>query len=235
MSQFVEIKAGTLTRAAVFPDKPRRSRSPKAKPTSFWMEKVNIRHAFEKLMWLIASNFQLTDWMVSLDYDDAHLPRNRDDAVAQCKKFIRSLRASRKPFGRILMYVYVTEGQHGDHRLHHHIIMNRFRGETEILRKIWKNGGVDWVPIGKLGYEGIARYLTKEPRQHGRLYVGDNIWAASRNLKKPVVVITQVDDSFKPDLPTNAFDVTERIDKNPFGEFYYCDYKIPFSAVEKQH
>lgn len=235
MSQFVEIRAGTLIRAAVFPDKRRRGRAPKSRPTSTWMEKVNIRHAYEKLMWLIAANFQLTDWMISLDYDDEHLPKNRDDAVKVLKKFIRNLRAARKPFRRPLLYIYVTEGQHGDHRLHHHMIVNHYRGESELIRKLWANGGVDWVPIGKLGYEGYARYLTKEPRQHGRLYVGDNIWAASRNLKKPTVTVAQVDDYYKPDLPQNAFDVQEKTERNAFGEFYFCDYKIPWSCAKKRN
>ena len=113
------------------------------------------------------------------------------------KLFNRQLRESRKAFGRPYKYVYTTEGRHGDKRLHHHIILNHYPGETEVLRKLWPDGDINWEPVGKLGFVGLAKYLTKEPMQHGREYVGDRLWTPSRNLEKPRITVEKVPDNYR--------------------------------------
>ena len=178
MSYLVSMKTSVLCRECVFtePLAKRRGRAPKSLPQTTIREKLNIRHAYERLAFLIAANFTYSDWLLTLTYDEEHKPPNTFAAQKRVKLFNRQLRESRKAFGRPYKYLYTTEGRHGDKRLHHHIILNHYPGETEVLRKLWPDGDINWEPVGKLGFVGLAKYLNKEPMQHGREYVGDRLW-----------------------------------------------------------
>lgn len=235
MSYLVSIKTSVLCRECVFsvPLPRRRGRAPKSLPQTFVREKLNIKHAYERLAFLLASNFKYSDWMVSLSYDDEHLPPNTYAAQRRIIAFNRRMRESRKAFGRPYCYVYVTEGRHGDERLHHHLIINRYPGDSEVLRQLWPDGNVDWEPLGKLGHVGMAKYLTKEPMRLGREYVGDRLWTPSKNLEKPKISVEPVPDSTRPVPPKEAFDVVERTDSNSFGSFAYLDYKLPWRNKQK--
>lgn len=235
MSYLVSIKTSVLCRECVFTDPlpRRRGRAPKSLPQTLVREKLNIRHAYERLAFLIAANFKYSDWMVSLSYDDEHLPPNTYAAQKRMVAFNRQLRESRKAFGRPYRYIYVTEGRHGDERLHHHLILNRYPGDGEVLRKLWPYGNIDWEPLGKLGFVGMAKYLTKEPMRNGREYVGDRLWTPSRNLEKPKISVEQVPDNTRPVPPKEAFDVVPDARSNHFGSYYYVDYKLPWRRKQQ--
>lgn len=236
MSYLVSMKTSVLCRECVFtePLAKRRGRAPKSLPQTTIREKLNIRHAYERLAFLIAANFTYSEWLLTLTYDEAHKPPNTFAAQKRVKLFNRQLRESRKAFGRPYKYLYTTEGRHGDKRLHHHIILNHYPGETEVLRKLWPDGDINWEPVGKLGFVGLAKYLTKEPMQHGREYVGDRLWTPSRNLEKPRITVEKVPDNYRPVPPKEAFDVEPEAKENKFGSYYYVDYKLPWRNREKR-
>lgn len=235
-SYLVTIKTPTLCRECVFtePLSKRRGRMPKSLPQSAIREKLNLRHAYEWLMLLIAQNFKLTDWMLTLTYDEEHIPPNTFAAQKRVKQFNRQLREHRKAFGRVYKYIYVTEGRHGDARLHHHIVLNRYPGEAELLHKLWPDGNINWEPVGKIGCEGLARYLTKEPAQHGREYVGDRLWTPSRNLDKPITTTVEVPNNHRPVPPKEAFDVCTELKENQFGSYFFLGYKLPWENGKKR-
>lgn len=236
MSYLVSMKTSVLCRECVFSDPLPKHRGRKAKslPQSLLQERLNIRHAYERLAFLIAANFSYSDWLLTLTYDKEHLPPNTYAAQKRVISFNRRLRESRKAFGRPYKYIYTTEGRHGDKQLHHHILLNHYPGDGEALKRLWPDGNLDWEPIGKLGFVGLAKYLTKEPMQHGREYVGDRIWTPSRNLEKPRITVEKVPEGYRPVPPKEAFDVDPELRENKFGSYYYVDYKLPWAGKQKK-
>ena len=78
MSYLVSMKTSVLCRESVFtePLAKRRGRAPKSLPQTTIREKLNIRHAYERLAFLIAASFTYSDWLLTLTYDEAHKPPN---------------------------------------------------------------------------------------------------------------------------------------------------------------
>ena len=138
---------------------------------------INIREARMKLTRLINTNFTHDDAFVRLSYR-----KNVSDeiALAEFRKFMRRLKYYiRKNNLPELQYIAVTE--RGKGKPHHHIVMNFT--DSEIIRKIWGNGGMYITNLWSEDYEGLAMYITKETirNEHGKR------WSQSRNLEKPVV------------------------------------------------
>lgn len=103
--------------------------------------------------------------------------------------------------------------------------------DFKMIRELWaKNGDdVDFEQFGADGAERWAKYLTKEPREKGRRYVGDRTWRCSRGMKRPEAYSVYVDegDSLLP--PAGAFvtDKTECV--NSYGHFCHMMALLPES------
>ena len=192
-------------------------------------EALNAKTSWQKLMMVLATNFRRKDLLVTLSYRDENLPPTRENADRLLTNFIRRLRAERKRLGQDLRYVRVTEGYHSDGRLHHHLIVNDTGEDFDLIRNLWaKNGdNVDFTPFGWDGAERWAKYLTKEPREKGRRYVGDRSWRASRNLMRP-----QPSYEFVPAeaalLPPPGAEIIDRTEcENSYGRFSYMVAILP--------
>lgn len=173
--------------------------------TSDLRQKMNDRTSAQKFRRLIAANFSPRDYVVTLTYSDNFLPSTPEAARDRyLKPFIRKLRADLRENGMDLKYMYVTEGLHGDKRLHHHIIVPDYPDLKKIIRQRWAEGHVDYERISSRGYDVWAGYLTKEPRKTGRRRVGDRMWTPSLNLTKPTVIAYEVDDDFRFEPPAGA-------------------------------
>lgn len=203
----------------------RRERSAAAKCSSDLRQKLNDRNSAQKFRRLIACNFSPGDLVVTLTYSDAALPATPEQARdKKLKPFINSLRRELREGGAPeLKYMYVTEGYHGDHRLHHHIIVPASPGIRDRVRSLWKKNGenVDFEHIAARGYSEWAFYLTKEPRKTGRRRVGDRMWTPSLNLVKPTVTTYEVEDDYEYELPPNVFVERNETDRN---EWFVCQY-----------
>lgn len=188
--------------------------------------RMNCNAACRKLEFLIASNYAMHDLVFSLTYRDDNLPSNYKEAQKLLGKFLRWLRDYRKARGQELRYIYVTEGMHGDHRLHHHLIINATGDDLEVVRSLWHWGDeVQMSYIREKGYEGWARYLSKE-RREGSLN-GKLMYIPSRNLKKPIVKIELVGDDVSIEAPPGAVDVVESGDRNEYASYKYVKYRMP--------
>ena len=116
-------------------------------------------------------------------------------------------------------------------RLHHHLIINTTGDDFDIIRRLWNKNGdnVDFEEFGADGAERWGKYLTKEPRNKGRRYVGDRTWRASQHLKKPEVTSVLVDDGDELKPPAGAF-VTDRAEvQNSYGRFCHMMAMLPES------
>jgi len=206
-------------------------REAKAQISSPARESLNARLSWQKLMLTLAANYKKTDLVVGLDYRDDALPKRREDADKRLTNFIRALRAHRKQLGQELIYVRVTEGYHSGGRLHHHLIINSTGNDYEIIKQLWNKNAdtVDFEPFGADGAERWGKYLTKEPREKGRRYVGDRTWRSSIHMKKPDIVSELVDSDDVLQPPTGAFVVDRTSCENCYGRFSHIMAMLPES------
>lgn len=229
------IRAGLLNIeviGAVPEKKPQQRRGSKAKTTSAAMQFYNYKCSWRNLELLIAKNL-LRGMVITLTYDDEHLPANRDCAIKLFKRFIRNLNKSRRQRGETLLYFYNVEGMHGaekndyfgndthleDHRIHHHFVVNG--DDLEEIRSLWEYGYARMEPLNIHYYRELAKYLTKEASE-GKAKPGERTWNCSRNVKRidmdtDVVYIDIPTEGVTLTAPEGAIDYTQFHEKNPYG------------------
>ena len=212
----------------------RRTRAPKTEISSVAQEAMNLKHSWQKLKALIAANFSMDDLVITLTYNDESLPATRRDAENRLKSFIRRLRAERRALEYELPYLYVTEMGHSSGRLHHHLITTSTGHDYEMIRRLWaKNGdNIDFSRIWTKGYDGWAMYLSKEPREIGRRYVGERMWRSSLGLAKPHVYAGWVNASDQLTAPPGAEVIDRQCRSNGYGEFTYVECLLPPGTSE---
>lgn len=194
-------------------------------------ESLNAKLSWQKLMLTLAANFNRSDLVVTLGYRDADLPRRREDADKKLSNLIRALRQQRKQHGQELIYVRVTEGYHSGGRLHHHLIINATGQDYDIIRQLWEKSGdnIDFELFGPDGPERWGKYLTKEPREKGRRYVGDRTWRTSIHMKKPnaISILVEEGDDLTPPVGAYVTDKAEVV--NCYGRFCHMMAILPES------
>lgn len=186
----------------------RRKKQRESPPKQRELNSKNARRYLEKLA---NGNFFSGDLHVSLTYDANHLPKTREEAEKEVKKYLNKVSYRREKLGfEPLKYILVTEGgtdKDGNlKRIHHHILMNggpgNFRDDAELL---WTRERINWKKA-----EEDEEYRTEiEKRSIGyrnadRIQAGDNgisdlanyiakdpsgkkRWSSSRNLELPVI------------------------------------------------
>ena len=238
------VEAGRLRYAVLYdrysPADPPRARAEKQRASSAARQALNMRTSCQRLECLLFANFGRDDSLVTLTYDEEHLPEARDGAVKQVKKFIRALRDHRKARGQPLHYIYVTEDKHGDGRIHHHMVVNGTGQDMEVIRTIWPNGLALLQNLRPREFPALARYLTKEPREYGRVDVGARNWSASRGLAKAVAPPAEtVPDILTLQAPPGAYILeNEGTTVNEYGNYQYIkylmqdqeDYRVPLEV-----
>lgn len=210
-----------------------KTRAAKNKCSSEARKRMNLKLAWQKLEQLLAANFDRGDLMVTLTFDDEHLPPDRAGAQKCARRFLRLLREYRHKHGTKLEYCYCIERHPeesgGCDRLHIHMILNSTGFDYDIIRGLWEFGeNVSFTRLQDYdSYETLAKYLTKEPRAANNAY-GKRCWIPSKGLRKPEVTSEMVDDSLTLTAPPGAF-ILEREGpwQNTYGEFMYIKYLLP--------
>lgn len=230
------VTAGRLVYAVAYtmalPSDSGAARAEKKRVSSAARKAMNLTHSWQKLELTLAANFGRRDLHVVLTYNDEHLPPTRERARQLLRKFLKQLRAWRKARGLDLKYIYVTE-EYTDtgQRLHHHVVLNGTGQDYSIIRELWPYG-TD-IDIERLdnwdGYEALARYLTKEPAEHGKPHVGDRVWTPSLGLVKPKVEHQIIPDNVTVTPPPGAkiLEHSKYARENQYGTFEYIKYILP--------
>lgn len=232
--------AGRLVRCIVYtaslPSESAVARQAKSRCSSAARQAMNLKLSWQKLEVLLAENFDLNDLVVTLTYREDRLPRTKAQAVTRLKRFIRQLRESRRMREDVTWYVYCTEGYHGEHRWHHHIVLNATGSDYEEIRALWAENGdnVNFNTLEEKGYDGWAQYLTKEPREHGKPLVGERTWVPSMGLRRPKPVSDTCEDNMTLSVPPGAVVLDQSSKRNEYGEFAYLKYLLPERAVPLQ-
>lgn len=227
--------AGVCYTAPAVRDGPQERQS-KAQMSSAAQERVNLRRSWQKLEMLLAANFGPRDLHVVFTYGEAHLPPTRAGAVQHLRRMIRLLRAHRRARGQPTRYVYITEQLSAEGgRLHHHMVLNGTGDDLEVLRSLWRWGQVEVERLDLWqGYEAMAKYLTKEPREVGRPEPGVRSWSAALGLTKPRTESESVPDTVTIAAPPGAIILDRREEHNEWGDYLYLKYLMPDRKEEKK-
>lgn len=225
------IVAGSLVVEAVYPRIVKtdgcRARAAKRALSSEAQRRMNRIYSWQKLELLLAANFGPGDLVVTLTYDDAHLPETRAQTRERVKTFRKALTAIRKAQGQELVMFWNTEHKHGDGRWHHHCVINATGDDFKQIRSCWVYGCT--VEIEKLevsryrNFETLARYMAKEEGDK----LGQRSWSYTRNARKPEVETFRVEDDTTVQIPRGALDLGTFSDSNQYGHARVVKYMAP--------
>lgn len=185
------IKSGNVLECEIYPvwnTHKSTVRARKAMESRTAQKRLNAKNATKNLVRLINANFTDNDIWGTVTYADEKLPSSIEQAQKEMQKYFRRLKyyAERHHFAP-LKYIYVTEfeedEQRGKKRVHHHFVTNF--PDRDIAEGLWRNGArtqTRRLQADENGYEGMARYISKDPR-------GTKRYVTSKNLQKPQVTI----------------------------------------------
>ena len=184
------IKSGNILECEIYPVWNTRNgrRARKAKESRQSQRNLNDKNAKKRLIRLLNANFAEGDIWATFTYDKKHLPQTVEKAQRQMVNYIRRLNYYiKKHGGDPLKFIYVTEYEDdpkkGKKRVHHHIVMN-FR-DRDVAEAMWHGGARTQsrrLQPDEFGLEGLARYISKDPR-------GTKRYVCSKNLKQPIITI----------------------------------------------
>lgn len=189
---------------------------------------MNLRQATKKLENLINTNFSEKDLLVTLTYNNEHLPITYNDSKIIVRKFISKFRKKRVKDKKDLKYIYVTEHKHA--RIHHHFIINgtgkKLEQELEDIEEIWGKGTIEVERLDNSGnYSDLAHYLTKENKDDKTIY--SRRWNSSLNLDKPLIETKTAHDNESLTVPLGASVIEGDSFRNEWGEYVYIKYLLP--------
>lgn len=185
-----KVYSGKMLEVEIYPisllekKQPRRKKEKLSPPKQ---KNLNEKNAKKHLIRLINTNFTDEDLAVHLTYDNKNYPRSEEEARKDMANFIRRIKYYRKKNGLPeLKYIAVIEYRESERgkqiRLHHHAIMNDM--DRDVVEELWGKGraNADRLKADEYGYEGLARYISKDPK-------GSKRWTQSKNLKQPTVKV----------------------------------------------
>ena len=223
------IVAGPLVREVIYSRAGSREdavvRQAKRKTSTEAQRRANARYSWEKLELMLAANYVPGDLVVTLTFDDAHLPPDRKTAAARCKKFRQELTGIRKAAGTDLRMIWTIENKIGEGRWHLHAVINAAGSDdfADILRS-WPYGSnveITRLQVNKRkNYETQARYMCKEARERPGL----RSWSYTRNCQHPEVETFPVSDDTRIEIPDGATVIQEETKRTEYAEFQYIKY-----------
>lgn len=184
-----KIISGPMFEVEIFPislKERNKSRKKKSKESVPEMKNLNDKNAKKHLIRLVNTNFNNKDIAIYLSYTDKTLPKTESEARTDINNYLRRVKRYRQKNGLPpLKYIAVIEYIEPDKfdkrkrvRMHHHLIMSGMDRDT--AEQLWGKGRANArrLQADDYGYEGLARYVTKDPN-------GNRRWTQSKNLKKP--------------------------------------------------
>ncbi len=183
------IVSGPMLESEIYPvwRIPLGGRGKSCNPSREAQRNLNNKNAVKRVIRLINTNFDARHIWATLTYHPDHLPETPEQAKRDMQNYIRRIKRQMEKAGLgELKYIYVTEYAEAGpgvpkKRVHHHIVMNLT--DRDIAERMWNGGGrtqARRLQPDDYGLEGMARYITKDPKGFKR-------YSCSRNLKQPIV------------------------------------------------
>lgn len=232
------ISGSVIERSKVYVPSSRRPRTGRVKGhTSAEKRDSNARGAARTLARLLNCNFSHADFMLTVKYDDEHLPETWQEQERDAGNFVRRLTRALKGQGaetvKSIIICSELDGKTGELvRKHGHIIISgtgfafsggKWKIGRRLLDDIWGKGSVYCESLwDQQDYTPLAVYLIKQTADHR-----DNRkkYRPSRNMDKPIVTEEIVKTGQELRAPKGAV-IKERI-YTEFGATNYLRYVKP--------
>lgn len=220
--------AGMLVKEAVY-SRPgsresARIRAAKRKASTEAQKRMNAKHSWEKLELMLAANFMPGDLVITLTYDDEHLPETRAAAADRLKRFRRQLSDLRQDRGTELVMIWTTENKSNEGRWHHHCVINATGEDYQEILRLWVWGSDIEIKPLKLNreknYESLARYMCKEARERPGL----RSWSSTRNCRRPETETFTVPDDTDVEIPKDSMTIADAYVRTDYGEYHFIKY-----------
>ena len=219
------VVAGMLVKEAVYSRPAGREtvavRQSKRKASTEAQQRINAKYSWQKLELMLAANFLPRDLIVTLTFDDAHLPETRAQVNARLKKFRAELQKVRKRKRKDLRMIWTIEHRSGEGRWHVHAVINATGDDYSDILCCWPYGGdIDLRRLElskKKNYETLARYMCKEARERSGL----RAWSYTRSCRKPEIETFPVSDDEDVHVPKQATVLTDAMMRTDYGEYHY--------------
>ena len=224
------IKSGNVLECEIYPiwnTHKSTVRARKTRESRTAQKTLNAKNATKHLIRLINTNFTDNDIWGTVTYSPAKLPSSVEAAQKEMQKYFRRLKyyAERHNFPP-LKYIYVTEFEDdekkGKKRVHHHFVTNF--PDRDVAEKLWRNGArtqTRRLQADESGYEGMARYILKDPR-------GTKRYVASKNLQQPQITIADCKFTRR---KVNRL-VADKVDKRAVFEQMYNGYNLTYFTAK---
>ena len=222
------IGAGALVREVIYTRAASRDRAvirqAKRKVSTEAQQRLNARYSWEKLELMLAANFLPRDLVVTLTFDDQHLPATRAEAAARLKKFRSELARIRAAAGQEMRMIWTIENKSGDGRWHVHLVTNQTGDDFREILRCWPCGGnteIRRLRVDKQkNYESLARYMCKEARERSGL----RSWSYTRSCRHPEVETFPVSDDTRIEVPEDATVIVQEQKRTERAEFEFVKY-----------
>ena len=236
--------AGPLVLSADYPARSRgdspKTRAAKTKASTEAQRRFNQIASQQELELRLAANFPRagSGLVVTLTYDDKHLPSSRKQALRQFKYFLKRLREERKRLGlpapRVIYAPEVLTSESG--RWHFHLVMDNTGDDLPTLRRCWIYGSdIECVKLrvdAEKDHASQARYMSKEMReaQEYECRPGLHGWSCTRNCLKPEVDVQLVEDAEPLEPPKGAAVLLFERRETDFAGYVILKYRYDGSA-----
>lgn len=241
MKKRITIDGGAVVYEIEHPVSSRRDtpkeRAAKQKTTSDAQRLRNRILSTRELELRLAKNFPRagSGLVITLTFDDRHLPKSRKEAQRRMKYFLKKLREERKKAGlpepRVIYSPEVLSSRSG--RWHYHIIMDNTGNDYETVRRCWIYGSE--IECEKLrvdkekNHETLARYMNKELReaQEYECRPGLHGWSCTRSCLRPEVDVRIVDDRDRLHAPRGATVLIRERRETALAAWSVLKYRLP--------
>lgn len=176
---------GVVEKIKFFVEGERPSRSTRRHTTELKKQEWNEQNAVRRVARLIHLNFRRgEDFLLGLDYDDAHLPADRAGAQHRLRCYLERVRRACKRAGIALRYICVSsdrDGRTGERvRLHHHVVINA--EAVEIALQKWNEGSTYRSKLRRSrDMTQLAVYLLEQVQREEE---GEKSYIPSRTLRQ---------------------------------------------------
>ena len=199
-------------------------RQAKRKVSTEAQMRMNAKYSWQKLELMLAANFLPRDLIVTLTFDEEHLPETRQQVNARLKKFRAELGKIRQRHRKDLRMIWTIEHRSGEGRWHVHAVINATGDDFSEILSCWPYGHD--IEIRRLelnrqkNYESQAKYMCKEAREHAGL----RSWSYTRSCRHPETESFPVPDDTDVSAPKEATVLTDASMRTEFGEFHFIKY-----------
>lgn len=229
-----KIYSGNMLEVEIYPisfQERKQNRRKKERESLPKQRNLNDKNAKKHLIRLLNTNFTDKDLSVTLTYDEDNLPKSEIEARKDVVNFLRRvkhyIKKNNLPELKYIAVIEYKEQKEGKKsiRIHHHIVMSGYISRDKV-EEIWKKGraNADRLKCDEFGYEGLARYISKDPK-------GNKRWTQSRNLKQPIIKVNDFKYSRRKIDKLAKCQGDRTIFESLYKGYAYRDYKVSVNDI----